>query len=204
MMKIMVLAGDESWNELAINNEIEWLRTDDVDSFVGSGADAFFNLSDDANTSNYSAYEKPVFLNSVSTTLNEMSANKNVYRINGWNGFLKRSTWEVAGNLDQQANSILEKLQKKVIVVPDEPGFVSARIIAMIINEAYFANAESVSTKDEIDVAMKLGTNYPYGPFEWAEKIGLKKIYELLTRLHKDDERYKPADLLTEEATKNS
>ena len=35
---------------------------------------------------------------------------------------------------------------------------------------------ENVSTRDEIDTAMKLGTNYPFGPFEWAEKIGLKNI----------------------------
>ncbi len=45
--------------------------------------------------------------------------------------------------------------------------------MAMIINEAWHALAEEVSTKNEIDTAMKLGTNYPYGPFEWAEKIGL-------------------------------
>jgi 3-hydroxyacyl-CoA dehydrogenase len=45
----------------------------------------------------------------------------------------------------------------------------------MIINEAYFALEDNVSTKAETDIAMKLGTNYPYGPFEWGQLIGLKK-----------------------------
>jgi 3-hydroxybutyryl-CoA dehydrogenase len=34
---------------------------------------------------------------------------------------------------------------------------------------------DEISTKAEIDIAMKLGTNYPYGPFEWSEKSGWKK-----------------------------
>ncbi len=201
-MKILVLANDESWRELTENNNnVEWLRAADINSFVeNEGVDAYFNLT--TQIINYTAFAKPVFIDGVSLTLKEIESKENIYRINGWNGFLKRSSWEIAGNMSESANAILEVLGKKVIVVPDEPGFVSGRIIAMIINEAYFANAESVSTKDEIDIAMKLGTNYPYGPFEWAEKIGLKNIYELLVTLSKTDERYEPADLLATEATK--
>jgi 3-hydroxybutyryl-CoA dehydrogenase len=47
---------------------------------------------------------------------------------------------------------------------------------------------------------MKLGTSYPYGPFEWSTKIGLTRIYELLTELSSEDKRYTPAPLLEEEA----
>ncbi|MFY7899172.1 MAG: 3-hydroxyacyl-CoA dehydrogenase family protein, partial [Chitinophagaceae bacterium] len=57
-----------------------------------------------------------------------------------------------------------------------------------------------ISTKQDIDVAMKLGTNYPYGPFEWSEKIGLKKIYNLLQRLEQQDATYSPCSLLKQEA----
>jgi 3-hydroxybutyryl-CoA dehydrogenase len=57
-----------------------------------------------------------------------------------------------------------------------------------------------VSTKKETDIAMKLGTNYPYGPFEWAEKIGLKNIAALLTALCKEENRYQPSPLLLKEA----
>ena len=74
--------------------------------------------------------------------------------------------------------------------MPDEVGFVSARTIAMVINEAFFAIEDNVSSEQEIDIAMKLGTNYPFGPFEWASKIGLKNIYDLLSMLSKTDERY--------------
>jgi 3-hydroxybutyryl-CoA dehydrogenase len=47
---------------------------------------------------------------------------------------------------------------------------------------------------------MKLGTNYPFGPFEWAEKIGIRYIYQLLKKLEETDPRYKPASLLEAEA----
>jgi 3-hydroxybutyryl-CoA dehydrogenase len=81
-------------------------------------------------------------------------------------------------------------------IAPDVPGMVSARVIAMIVNEAYFALGEGVSTKSEIDIAMKLGTNYPFGPFEWSEKIGLWRIYHLLQILSSKDMRYTTAPAL--------
>jgi 3-hydroxybutyryl-CoA dehydrogenase len=55
---------------------------------------------------------------------------------------------------------------------------------------------EKVSTKEEIDLAMKLGTNYPWGPFEWAEKIGVENILNLLEKLSQQEERYFPAPAL--------
>ena len=58
-----------------------------------------------------------------------------------------------------------------------------------------------MSTKEEIDIAMKLGTNYPYGPFEWGEKIGLKKIHEMLAALIKENKLYEVSALLTDEIT---
>jgi 3-hydroxybutyryl-CoA dehydrogenase len=56
-------------------------------------------------------------------------------------------------------------------------------VISTIINEALIALMEGVSTREEIDTAMKLGTNYPYGPFEWAEKIGMERVDSLLAQL---------------------
>ncbi len=47
---------------------------------------------------------------------------------------------------------------------------------------------------------MKLGTNYPYGPFEWAKLIGIKNIHSLLTALQKTDKRYIISKLLEAEA----
>ena len=94
-------------------------------------------------------------------------------------------------------------INKQIITVKDEPGLIAARTIAMLINEAYFALGEDVSTKEEIDLAMKLGTNYPYGPFEWSKKIGLKRIYMLLEKLGKTDNRYAIAPAMKSELQNN-
>jgi 3-hydroxybutyryl-CoA dehydrogenase len=69
----------------------------------------------------------------------------------------------------------------------------------MIVNEAYYTLEKEVSTKEEIDIAMKSGTNYPYGPFEWSRKIGLKNIFEMLNRLRNKNKLYDVSTLLTHE-----
>jgi 3-hydroxybutyryl-CoA dehydrogenase len=78
---------------------------------------------------------------------------------------------------------------------------VTPRVIFMIINEAYFTVQEGTARKADIDQGMKLGTNYPYGPFEWSELIGLQHVYELLEAVYEDtkDERYKICSLLKKE-----
>ncbi|MDC3415162.1 3-hydroxyacyl-CoA dehydrogenase family protein [Aquibacillus sp. 3ASR75-11] len=83
-------------------------------------------------------------------------------------------------------------------VVKDEVGLVFPRILAMIINEAAFALMENTADAASIDEAMKKGTNYPYGPLEWAEKIGLEDIYAILQGLFDQlgEERYRPASLI--------
>ena len=79
---------------------------------------------------------------------------------------------------------------------------VSARVISMIINEAYFAMEDGISTPEEIDTAMKLGTNYPKGPFEWKSQIGITPVFSLLEKLSKTDSKYTPSTLLKSEAEK--
>src|SRR6185295_9955290 len=103
-------------------------------------------------------------------------------------------------SVKNKAATIINALNRKIEWTPDIPGFISARVLSMIINEAYFTLGEEVSSKKEIDIAMKLGTNYPYGPFEWSEKIGLINIYSLLAELSKTSKRYEPAPLLIKEA----
>jgi len=169
-----------------------------------TSADAFFILKEDINKEEINDFGgRPVFINSVIHTLKELELPKNFSRINGWPTFVNREIWEMATGEEQAIKDIFEKLGWKYIIVADESGLVSARIISMIINEAYFALGEAVSTKDEIDLAMKLGTNYPYGPFEWSKKIGLKKVYSLLEKLSKADSRYNIAPAMKNELTNN-
>ncbi len=165
--------------------------------------DAFFYLTDEEKLITHKlkleALEKPVFVNAVITTLKDLPSN--CIRINAWPGFLLNETIELSATKEnlKAANKILLALHWKFQVVPDISGMITPRIIAMIINEAYFALGDRVSSKEEIDVAMKLGTNYPYGPFEWSEKIGVTKIYNLLRQLSQTDKRYSPAPLLENE-----
>lgn len=198
-MLIAVLANDEQWKELVEGcNEALFVRLDSVKG--EATADAYLILDEHA-VSAIKGIEKPVLVNAVTKTLAELEAGNNVLRINGWNGFIQRKTWEVAGNVTSDVRDIFSLLEKQLIEVADKPGLAAARSIAMIINEAYFALGEGVSTKPEIDTAMKLGTNYPYGPFEWAGRIGIKKIYGLLETLHTTGKRYAPAPLLKKEAS---
>jgi 3-hydroxybutyryl-CoA dehydrogenase len=144
---------------------------------------------------------KPVIVNSVSQTTKKIGAD--FIRINAWPGLLQRTVTEVAlppAINEAGIKDIFDQLQWNYIVAPDIPGMITARVLATIINEAYYTLGAQVSTREEIDIAMKLGTGYPYGPFEWSIKIGLSRIYELLIELSSEDTRYTPAPLLKEEA----
>ncbi|MEO6818617.1 MAG: 3-hydroxyacyl-CoA dehydrogenase family protein [Ginsengibacter sp.] len=199
-MRIFIQGSEEQKNELLSslvkNEHFSFSQTlpneEQIELF-----DAFIVL--DVNPKEidfYSFKDKPVFINEVILTLLELCTPKNIGRISGWPTFLKRDTWEVSGPITPDMLDVFTILNKNAIVVKDSPGMVAARVISMIINEAYFALNENVSSKDEIDLAMKLGTNYPYGPFEWSEKIGLTHIYNLLLKLSETDERCKPAFIL--------
>jgi 3-hydroxybutyryl-CoA dehydrogenase len=66
----------------------------------------------------------------------------------------------------------------------EEPsGDVGLRVISCIVNEAFLTRSESVATAEDIDRAMKLGANYPKGPFEWADEIGADRILHTLESL---------------------
>jgi 3-hydroxybutyryl-CoA dehydrogenase len=130
---------------------------------------------------------KPVLVNSVTETLDRI--HPEFIRINGWPGFLKGKCLEAAGSEVRRLSSA-KIFGDHLVFVKDTPGFVSARIVAMIINEAYFTWEAGTSSKDEIDMAMKLGTGYPYGPFEWAGLIGVSRVMELLERLSGENPLY--------------
>ena len=69
------------------------------------------------------------------------------------------------------------------------------RLVAQLVNEACFAVEEGVAEAADVDTAMKLGLNHPLGPFEWAERLGPKRITEILDALDEGaDRRYRPAD----------
>lgn len=139
---------------------------------------------------------KPVLANAVITISAEMA--DNTIRFNGWDGFIGQDKMEIAGkeNIIQEVASLLSDAGIETVISADTCGMIGPRVVAMIINEAYFALSENISTKAEIDIAMKSGTNYPYGPFEWCEMIGIEKIKNLLHHLKMENSRYEIAPAL--------
>lgn len=143
----------------------------------------------------------PVLINDVTGSLKTLPVH--FTRINGWKSFLKRPVTEVAAKEEAgyaAAEKVLAVFGKSAARVPDLPGMVAARVVSMIINEAWLTLEEGISTSDAVDTAMKLGTNYPYGPFEWGNIIGLKQVCHLLEQLAVNDPRYTPSALLKKEA----
>jgi 3-hydroxybutyryl-CoA dehydrogenase len=87
-------------------------------------------------------------------------------------------------------------------VVADRVGLVTPRVVCMIINEACYTVQEGTATMQDVDLGMKLGTNYPRGPFAWANAIGVERVYAVLEAMWDDthDERYKVCPLLKRQA----
>ena len=86
---------------------------------------------------------------------------------------------------------------KETVVINEFPGFVTSRISALVGNEAFYMLQEGLGTPEEIDKAIKLGLNYPMGPFELVDLVGLDVRLNNLNYLHeKLGEKYRPAPLL--------
>ena len=207
-MQLVVLADASQKAELleAVSPQASIVWVDEISDFLHhQEADAFVDLlfvnEEGRKVLLMRLLPKPIIINSVMDTLEE--TNTSFVRINGWNTFLSSPLVEATASKESnkpKVEAVFSVFDKKIEWVRDDPGFITARIVSMIINEAYMALSESVSTKDEINTAMKLGTAYPYGPFKWAEKIGVKSIVALLEKLSKTNSRYKPAELLGQEA----
>ena len=204
-MNVLVLANDWQKEELLTlplhdTIQITWIKTP-TDIYVGQSFDACIDLLFDNNAERIDwlkNLQSPIIvINSVIIPLKDIQ--QDFIRINAWNTFLKRPVIEAAATnpaLKTKAQELFLNLGRKTEWVADIKGFITPRVVASIINEAFFTLAEKVSTEEEIDIAMKSGTNYPYGPFEWSKQIGIQHIYALLAALSKEQGRYQPSALL--------
>lgn len=98
----------------------------------------------------------------------------------------------------QAAEELFQSVGKETVRVKDAAGLVFPRILSLLINEAARSLEEGVAQAEEIDVAMRLGVNYPKGPLRWADEIGLDEVLAVLEGLEREtgDDRYRPAPLL--------
>ena len=215
MEKIFIIGDDESLiselsEMLKENYDIADELSEDVEfvfELTNFNREVKFNILNFIDEKNSKAI---VISSSLCITALEQSVNsKYPERITGvslYPTFSEAKGIEIAKtNLTSEKNfekvkALFEGLGKEVHSVADRPGMVSMRIITMIINEAYLVLQEGTSNKDDIDTAMKLGTNYPFGPIEWSERIGIELVYNILKSMFDayGDDRYRITPLLKE------
>ena len=197
-MIVALLADDEIKKEIlekGYSDEAELIWADSLQSLRIIEADAYFDLQFINDSERIAKLKfllpKPVFVNAVIPTGKDLPPG--FIRMNAWPTMVNRKVIEISviesESIDHVKN-VFDTLGWTFLAVPDITGMITPRIISMIINEAWFSLAENISSRDEIDTAMKLGTNYPFGPFEWGDKIGLDRVRGLLKELQKTDTRY--------------
>jgi 3-hydroxybutyryl-CoA dehydrogenase len=99
----------------------------------------------------------------------------------------------------QSIRSLVENVfRKKSILVYESPGFVTSRLICLLINEAIHVLTEGVASAEDIDTAMKNGYEFKYGPLEMADRFGLDSVLAALERMFREygDLKYRPSFLL--------
>jgi 3-hydroxybutyryl-CoA dehydrogenase len=154
----------------------------------------------------------PILSSSITVTATEQSSwisgKHRLVGIAALPTFIQKPLIEIAPTIYSPKETLevtkrfFNSIGKEIEIVQDRIGMVLPRTLCRIINEAAFAITEDIATPQDIDTALKLGVNFPFGPFEWAEQIGLKQVYAVLTALHTDlqEERYRVNPLLKQMA----
>lgn len=207
-------ARKQAWLRLVgENTNYTWVQ----DTQSANNFDFFIDLDFDFHPErirDYAGNTKTVFLLSAVLTTPEQAflgaslphAGERIFGINAIPTFLERTVLEFTNPFGMDDSDLrkltfwqtFEKTESRV-------GMVTPRIVFMIINEAYYTLQEGTANKPDIDQAMKLGTNYPKGPFEWCAEAGIDNVYCTLNALYSDtnEERYKICPLLKSEWVKS-
>jgi 3-hydroxybutyryl-CoA dehydrogenase len=120
-----------------------------------------------------------------------------------------QQTYEIWGRTEKDTsllNTFFEEQGLKTQTVSSPGiGLHFPRVLAQIINEAFFALEDGLATSKDIDKAMCFGVNYPLGPFEWLEKCGVAPVLHLLDELYAitGDPRYRAAMSLRKKLLRN-
>jgi 3-hydroxybutyryl-CoA dehydrogenase len=85
------------------------------------------------------------------------------------------------------AQDLFESIGCGVALVEDRAGLFLGRTVGSIVNEAVYVVQDEIATPEDVDLAMRLGTNYPRGPIEWGQEIGGDRVRRILQRLAVQD-----------------
>ncbi len=98
----------------------------------------------------------------------------------------------------ETAHGLMGNDGQPVVVINDSPGFVAQRAVAALINVGCNVAQRGVGVPSDIDKGAKLGLGYPFGPIEWGDRIGPKRVLFILERLHEfyQEPRYRPSPWL--------
>lgn len=145
----------------------------------------------------------PLLVQSADITLSEARRwAKQPQRVFVFDGlFLDGSLVTVSGGdeaMRPQVEAVLAGLGRQAAWVNESPALVLPRIVCQLINEASFAVLEGVGATETIDLAMKLGVNYPRGLVEWGSQLGWPTVLAVLDHLYAEyhEERYRASVLL--------
>jgi hypothetical protein len=144
---------------------------------------------------NYEVLSAPLLIHAPANTWESIhGVPTSSARICAWPGFWQRTVWEYVPHPEclMDWKALLLNFGIEGWEVPDMAGLVAPRILTTIINEAVHTLADGIAGPEDIDTAMRLGTNYPRGPLDWGKDIGAGEINKLLQEMQKEDKRYAP------------
>lgn len=154
----------------------------------------------------YEQPRQPLFYDVTRTSLaalfhNEAPPLGPVFGIAAWPTLLEREVLEVSVYNSEDADglaALCAALGTAYGIVPDRTGLITPRLLCVLLNEACYALQESGVSAQELDATLKLSTQHAYGPFEWANLIGVGRMYETLEALWQDthEAQYKACPLL--------
>lgn len=101
----------------------------------------------------------------------------------------------------RRVRELSSKLGKETVLCKvDSPGFIVNRILVPALNEAVFLMQEGVADREDVDKAIRLGLNWPMGPLQLLDYVGLDTTLNI-TQVFMDefqDSKYRPSPLLRE------
>jgi 3-hydroxybutyryl-CoA dehydrogenase len=140
----------------------------------------------------------PFGLDATSSAISEKLDPSRVVAIDTFYGFENCKTLmptiKTSDKYKDAALRLFNEEAAPAFMIEESPGFIIQRVLSMIVNIATTVAEFGIATPYDIDKAVKLGLGYPYGPFEWGDIMGLKKVYNILENLYTiyKDPRYRP------------